>query len=172
MKKIGNIIEYVDSLKQKTPLTLAKKRGFIIARKGKENEEIATYVSNGILETVNTVILDENGEPGIVVSMADSDGKKIIDDNGHTNTYIVDRNTFNEKYLDADKVSEDEQLFKPKGGTQEFIQTSEDISFTAPWGKEENLKAGGFLNITNLDNIYGIAYEEFMRTYTILSETE
>ena len=172
MKKIVNVREYVDRLRKHAPTLYAKKNGCVMARIGKEGEEIATYVSNGTLETVNHVKRDESGALGVVVSMANEDGGVVVDENGHTNTYIIDRKTFGQKYQDAYRVSEEEQLFQPKGGIQEFVQTEEDISIMAPWGEEENLKAGSFLNVTDPDDIYGVAYEEFMRTYSFVDKTE
>ena len=167
MKRIDNIQKYVETLRKTVPAISAKKNGGVIARVGKEGEEIRTFVSNGILETINCVKRDKNGDLGIVATTADSFGNRIIDENGHMNTYIIERKTFEEKYLDSERVTETDQLFNPRGGTQRFIQTNEDISFLAPWGEEEHLKAGGFLNITDPNSIYGIAYEEFILTYTI-----
>ena len=172
MKKIENAREYADRLRKRVSTLYAKKTGGVTARIGKEGEEIATYVSNGTLETVNRVKRDENGAPGVVVSMADGSRGTVVDENGRTNTYIIDRKTFDRKYKDADRVSEEKQFFQPKGDTQAFVQTEEDISITAPWGEEENLKAGSFLNVTDPNGIYGVAYEEFIRTYTLVGRTE
>ena len=170
MKKIEQIRAYAEGLQRKQPVLYAEKTGCILARIGKVGEEITTYVSNGTAETVNRVRPDGNGNPGIVATMADLSGNRIVDGNGCVNRIIIPRETFDRKYRDAARVSEQEQLFRPAGGAQEFVRTDEDIFFTAPWGTEQNLKAGSFLNITDPDEIYGIAYEEFMMTYTIIGE--
>ena len=44
-----------------------------------------------------------------------------------------------------------------------------------PWGENGKLipqyiEAGGFLNITNLSDIYGVAEKEFKSTYRIISK--
>ena len=172
MKKIENVKEYAERLRKRVPTLYAKKTGDVTARIGKEGEEIATYVSDGTLETVNRVKRDENGALGVVVSTADGARGIVVDANGRTNTYIIDRKTFDRKYKDADRVSEERQLFQPKGEIQAFVQTEEDISITAPWGEEENLKAGSFLNVTDPNGIYGVAYEEFLQTYSLVGRTE
>ena len=50
------------------------------------------------------------------------------------------------------------------------MQINEDISFMAPWGEEQVIKAGSFLNVTDYDDIYGIAREEFIKTYSFVDE--
>ncbi len=162
---IEDLKGYVEKLKSTNPILKAEKTGCVVARIGQEGEHIDTYVSNGTLETSDVVKRDPDGNLGIVVTMADLSGNKIIDTFGRTNTYITKRDTFNKKYKDAAEVTENEQFFKPTGGVQEFVQINEDIEITAPWGEVQNLKKGSFLNVTNEKDIYGIAYEEFMKTY-------
>ncbi len=169
---IENIEKYVENLKKENPIIKAEKSGCVLARIGIEGEKIETYVENGTLETVNTVKKDENGFLDVIITMASSSGEKIIDKNNHTNTYIIPRNTFNKKYQNADNLSINESFFKPAGSVQNFIQINEDIEIMASWGEMQNLKKGSFLNITKSDDIYGIAYEEFVKTYRIVDEKE
>ena len=170
MKTIDNIREYADGLRKKKTVSHAVKTGCILARIGRTGEEVTTYVSGGITETINHVRLDGNGRPDIVATMADASGDRITDRYGRTNTIIIPRETFDRKYINADRVSGEEQLFRPAGAVQEFIQIDEDITFTAPWGEAQYLQAGSFLNITDPEDIYGIAYEEFMQTYSRTNE--
>lgn len=58
-----------------------------------------------------------------------------------------------------------EGIFKPKGGPQLFMQIQDNISIIASWGEEQNLEAGAFMNVTNPNDLYGIAYNEFQQTY-------
>ena len=109
---IENINEYITKLKENKPAIKAQKTGYVLARIGVVGEQIETYVENGTLETVNCVKVDENGNPGIVITMANSDRKAVIDKNGHTNTYIIPRITFNKKYQNSEKVCETEQIFE------------------------------------------------------------
>ena len=174
MKKIDDIREYVENLKKVSPLRYAEKIGCVMARIGVEGEKIFTYVSDGTLETVNRVKRDENGNLDIVATMADPSGKKIIDEYGRTNTIIVPRKTFERNYLCALQPlqTQIEQVYKPKGEVRQFIRIDEDISFKASWGEAQNLKAGSFLNITDSEDIYGIAYEEFMHTYLFVDDKD
>ena len=169
---IENVKEYVENLKKKTPIVKAEKSGCILARIGVEGEKIETFVENGTLETVNTVKKDQNGYLDIVVTMATLDGDAVTDKNGHTNTYIIPRATFEKKYQNSDNISMDEKFFKPTGGVQEFVRIDEDIEIMASWGEVQNLKKGSFLNITNPNDIYGIAFEEFIKTYSFVDENK
>lgn len=159
---------YVANLKKESPIVKAKKTGFVLARLGIEGEKIETYVSNGTLETTNTVKVDENGNVGIIVTMVDKNKKAIVDNNGHTNTYIIPRKTFDSRYINADKVNENEQIFEVAGVPQDFIQIKEDIEIMASWGEVQALKAGAYLNVTNESDVYGIAEEEFKKTYCFI----
>lgn len=157
------------------PVRTAEKFACIIARQGIPGEEIITYVSTGLIETVNTVKSDpETGSPDWVLTMANPDGTPAIYSNGHTNTYVVSDKTFRKKYkMDNEYFSETcvDKVLKPKGGPQNFVKINEDISFTASWGETQNIDAGGYLNVTNKDVVYGIAEKEFNETYRF-TETE
>ena len=100
---IENIKEYIENLKTKTPIVKAEKSGCILARIGQEGEQIKTFVSNGTLETINRVKKNNKGELDIVVTMANLQGEPVIDTNGHTNTYIIPRETFDKKYKNSEE---------------------------------------------------------------------
>ena len=172
MKKIKDIRAYTDSLRETGSVVYAVKTGFVLARRGREGETVETYVANGMLETTNRVKRDEAGAIDIVVSTANAEGEKIVDAAGHTNTYVMTEKAFREKYANAEAVAETERLFRSRGKTQAFLRIPEDISITAPWGEEQDLKAGGFLNVTDPDDVYGIAYEEFSLNYAVKTETD
>ena len=161
-----NAKEYVEELKEKGVAELeAAKFARIIARQGIVGEEVTTYVDTGLVETVNSVKseIDENGneKPGYIITMANEHDEPIIDKFGHTNTYIIPASTFEKKYEETDM----EGIFKPKGGPQLFMQIQDNISIIASWGEEQNLEAGAFMNVTNPNDLYGIAYNEFQQTY-------
>jgi hypothetical protein len=156
MKQIKNINEMKDFLNklgddENARIAYFEKFARITARKGKAGETIATVLQDGTQETKNTV---------------KKDGDMIVT-NPNGEEYIVDAETFVKKYEDDGKGQ-----FKPKGNPQKFIQTTEDISFPAPWDKNEvmNIKAGGWLNITEYgkpENVYGVAEQEFNDTYRL-----
>lgn len=162
--KIDNIKDYVNKNLQNKEIFLAKKSSRIIAREGILGEEIKTFVENGTLETINTVKENKN-HIDIIVTNANPDGSPIIDINGNTNTYILPFETFDKKY-EFDFKSEYGNIYKPKGGAQKFVEIPDNIEILASWGEKQFLKKGSFLNISNYEDIYGIAKEEFLKTYT------
>ena len=118
----------------------------ISAVAGVVGEEVITNTSEG-QETVNTV--KEEGD--------------MIATNPSGERYIIDAKNFAKKYEASPE--DGENVYRPKGGPQLFIQLSEAIEFIAPWGEEMKIAAGGYLNITNPKDIYGIQPQEFAETY-------
>ncbi len=161
--KIDNIEDYVNKNLQNKEIFLAKKSSRIIARDGILGEEIKTFVENGTVETINKV-KEANGQIDVVITNANIDGSPIIDKNGNMNTYIIPFETFDKKY-EFDFESKYGNIYKPKGEAQKFVEISEDIEILASWGEKQYLKSGSFLNISNKEDIYGIAREEFLKTY-------
>lgn len=132
----------------------------IIARQGTVGEEVTTYSQGGIVEKVASVELDEKTQqPGWVVTKADEEGNAIVDEFGHTNTWIISDSTFTKKYEQAAGA-----VYKPKGGVQVFIRIANNITLTQ-WGSEMNIAEGGYINITNVDDMYGISERDFTDTY-------
>ncbi len=162
--KIDNIKDYVNKNLQNKEIFLAKKSSRIIARKGNLGEEIKTFVENGTMETINKV-KKINGQIDVVITNANIDGSPIIYKNGNTNTYIIPFETFDKKY-EFDFESKYGNIYRPKGEAQKFVEIHEDIEILASWGEKQFLKSGSFLNISNKEDIYGIAREEFLKTYT------
>ena len=161
--KIDNIEDYVNKNLQNKEIFLAKKSSRIIARDGILGEEIKTFVENGTVETINKV-KEANGQIDVVITNANIDGSPIIDKNGNMNTYIIPFETFDKKY-EFDFESKYGNIYEPKGEAQKFVEISEDIEILASWGEKQYLKSGSFLNISNKEDIYGIAREEFLKTY-------
>ena len=155
-RKIESIKEYltVGLESGKFESKIYQKSGEITARKGKIGEKIVTIMNNGLEETQNTVIADENGYPGWVVT--NSTGEQ----------YIVTDSVFRSKY---EKVN-DEDKYKPICNPITAVQVDENICFIAPWGEEQKLVAGGYLVFNKeLDDIYGVQREEFIKTYDFVA---
>lgn len=146
---------------------VAVKFARVIARRGNVGDEVISYSQDGIIEKVATVTLDaETKEAGWILTKADENGEVIVDEYGHTNDWIVDAKTFARKYeVDETKVG----VYKPKGGPQVFIPIVMDVTLEQ-WGSEMNIAAGGWLNITNLNDVYGISQRDFEDTYKIVSD--
>ncbi len=152
-RKIENIKEYLaEGLKSgKFETKTYQKSGEITARVGKIGEEIVTVMTTGLQETKNTVTVDENGHPGWVVT------------NPTGEQYIVSDSVFQNKY---EKVGSTEDKYKPVRNPITAAQVDESICFVAPWGKTQNLIAGGYLVFNKeFDDIYGIQENEFVETY-------
>ena len=145
----------------------------IIARPGVLGEEVISWSvdSNGkeVKEKVAKVVLDEKtNHPGWVVTKADIEGNAIVDNNGHTNDWIIEDSIFIKKYeIDPKNPS----LFRPKGGIQIFVQIPDNISLNQ-WGSYMNISAGGFINITNPSDMYGISQRDFIDTYKFVDEID
>ena len=144
----------------------------IIARPGIEGEQITTWSvdesGKPIIEKVDTVKKDEKtGETGWVVIKADENGNPIIDENGHKNEWIISAPKFHQKYEQTDV----EGLYQPTGGPQVFVELPISV-ILEQWGNKMKIAAGGYLNVTNLDDIYGISKRDFEDTYRFTDETK
>jgi len=116
------------------------------AIQAEEETPIVTILQEGTLETTN---IAKAGD-WIVTNPS---GEK----------YVVLGDKFPKKYEPATELGDG--WYKPTGGVQRFIETSEDIVFVCSWGEEQKINAGGFINVSCLEDIYGIARQEFFDTY-------
>lgn len=149
MVKVNDIKAYVqEKLDAGQKPQLYAKTARITAREGVVGEEIVTKMADGHQETKNVV--KEKGD--------------MVATNPNGEQYIIDAKTFAKKY-EIDPANP--KQYRPKGGAQEFLFLKEDVQFTAPWGEEMDIKAGGVLNISGRDSgdIYGIQRKEFNETY-------
>lgn len=155
-RKVENIKEYLaEGLKSgKFKPGTYQKSGEITARIGNIGEEIVTVMANGLQETKNTVTVDENGNPGWVVT--NSTGEK----------YIVSDLVFNKKY---EKIPGTEDGFRPVWNPITAVKIDESICFVAPWGELQNIVSGGYLVFNKeYEDIYGIQEAEFYETYEMV----
>lgn len=145
----------------------AVKTGKVLARRGKVGEEVITYTDGGLVEKVNTVEIDpDTGNTNWVLMKANDYGYPIVDEYGHVNEWTKDDSDFQEEY---DPDEEIDGLFKSVDGAQLFVPVLLDIILVQN-GEEMYVKAGGFLNITDLTCIYGISERDFRDTYRICDE--
>ena len=163
-----NIYEYVKKGLENGDLVPieAEKFARIIARPGKLGETVISWVvgkdGKELKEKEDTVKLDDKtGTPGWVATKADEQGYPVIDKNGHLNQWIIDDSTFTKKY-EMDTTTSN--LYKPIGGPQIFVQLTDNI-ILEQWGSEMKVEAGGFVNITNVDDMYAISKKDFDDTY-------
>ena len=151
-KKIENIKEYVKTGIDTGTIKSDQyvKSTTIKARKGIVGEKISTITSNGLHETDNIVSKDQNGNIDWIA----------INRTGEQ--YIIKDSVFSEKY---EPVEDTGDVFRPRGKPIVAGRINENISFVAPWGENMNLVSGGYLVITDMNDIYGVQEEEFKKTY-------
>jgi len=151
---------------------LAQKFARIIARKGTVGETVISWSvdkdGNEIQEKVAQVTVDpETKEAGWVVTKVDENGTPVVDNNAHTNEWIIEDSKFKDKYeLDP----ENNNLYKPKGGLQTFVQITDNIILNQ-WGSDMQIAAGGYINISNVNDMYGISERDFNDTYKFVDES-
>lgn len=151
----------------------AEKFARIFAKQGTVGEQVISWSvdkeGKEIQEKVAQVQLDEKtNQPGWIVTKVDEAGNVIIDSNNHANQWIIDDTTFRKKYeVDPDNPS----ICRPKGGPQLFVQIPENITLHQ-WGSDMRIAAGGYINITNPNDMYGISQRDFEDTYRFTDELQ
>jgi len=151
----------------------AEKFARIIARQGTPGETVISWSvdtnGNEIQEKVAQVTIDEQTqEPGWIATKVNENGEPIIDNNNHLNNWIIDDSTFKKKY---EVDPENPNLCKPKGGPQTFVEIPDNIILNQ-WGEDMAIAAGGYINITNPDDMYGISQRDFEDTYKYIDELD
>lgn len=168
-KEINDIAAYVDELRAKgVKIIIAEKFGRIQARKGILGEVVFSWSTdaNGtpLLEKKAQVSVDaETREVDWVVTKINAEGAPIIDRNGKKNEWIIDDKNFHKKYVE----DANQGIYKPVGGLQKFIKLQEAITIIQ-WENTMSVDASGYINITNLDDIYIISGRDFKDTYKIV----
>lgn len=149
----------------------AVKYGRVLARRGENGEKLVTLTVGAdggeLIESVGTVETDPlTGECGWIVTKADENGAPVIDRHGHKNQWIVSDSTFLRKYIPAEGT---DGCYRPVPVCCRFVCLREDISF--PFGDDVMyVDAGGYLNITDENAVYGVSEKDFYDTYRIVGE--
>lgn len=149
----------------------AEKFARIVAKQGQVGEKVISWsvdsLGHEIQEKVASVQNDENtNQPGWIVTKVDEDGNIMLDNNNHVNQWIIEDSVFRKKYeIDPENPT----LFKPKGGPQIFVQINDNIILNQ-WGENIKIAAGGYINITNINDMYGISERDFNDTYQFTEE--
>ena len=146
----------------------AVKVGKIEVWRATEDFRFEVYAS-GHVETTETAKVGD-----LIAVTVDQEWNRYKTGDSKNNMWIISDSVLTEKYTKTESGKNNEPIehceyygaFEPKGGVQEFIVIHEEISFNAPWGELQNIYEGGVLNVTNLNDIYGINKDEFKETYT------
>lgn len=139
----------------------AAKTGKVLARRGKVGEEVITYTDQGIVKK-NDVVTSSND---MVLMKANKFGYPIIDSYGYTNEWIVKEKKFFSEYIPDDEI---DGLYQSISKMQLFVPVLMDMVFLQN-GKEMFVKEGGYLNITNIMDIYCISKRDFEDTYSVMT---
>lgn len=173
-KKV-NILEYVkEGLKNGTLVPRkAEKFARITARPGVKGEKVISWTvdkdEKPIVEKIDYVSLDEKTKkPGWVATKLGDDLQPVIDKHGHKNQWIIGDEKFQKKY-ELDRKGK-YTVFRPTGGIQIFVEITEDI-IVQQWGKEMKVAKGGYINITDVNDMYAISKRDFDDTYRFVDET-
>jgi hypothetical protein len=145
----------------------AVKDGKVLARRGKVGEEVITYTAGGLVEKVDTVKIDpDTGNPEWVVMKANEHGYPVVDEYGHVNEWIRDDSDFLADYVPDKEI---DGVYESIDGSQVFVPVLMDMILIQD-GEEMAVEAGGYLNITDITNIYAISKRDFDDTYRIIDE--
>lgn len=150
---------YALDMMRKDGAVLAIKASPVLVRKAMPGEMIRTYSQDGV-ETVNSA-----GEDSFVLTKADrSTGKPVIDGNGHDNSWIIEGDAFREAYRLGPDFN-GEGLVDPIADLRTLVRVDKDMSVMASWGEEQSVSKGGYLNITDPNNIYAVSERDFDDTH-------
>jgi len=123
----------------------------------KEARIFAEFVPAG--KKVDTILKDGHRET--TKTAGPEGGYKVTNPDGEQ--YLVDPQKFTDRYETTGNAGE----YRPKLNPVRAVQIDKDVSFTAPWGEEMRIKAGGWLVKTKDGEIYGIQPDEFGSTYKL-----
>lgn len=147
------------------PTVTAQKKACLIARPAVEGEQIVVYNAAGEVEANETCTAGN-----WVVKSVDLDGAPILTDAGQENIWQMSDETFKKKYDTAN--IQPNGFVKPKGGLQTFLQVQENVCLYVPWGEggapiPQFIDKDGYVNVTNLDDLYGISGGDFDNLYAV-----
>lgn len=140
----------------------------VAVRRGEVGEVIRTYSQDGILESEVTVGIDETtGLPQIVLTKLDKNGEVVVDEHGHENSWVYPNPQA--EFEVAYPTQLREGVYLPAATPRILLPIVMDV-LIPQWGTLEAVAAGGWLNITNLDDIYGVSARDIDDTHIILGE--
>lgn len=168
-KKITDLKVYVQELLNSgAPVCTAEKTARILACPGVPGKQVISWsVDAGgaaVKEKEAVVSTDASGHPDWIATKADASGSPVADCHAHLNQWIIGDSTFRRKYT---AIPGQPDLYKPIGGPQRFVFLSEAIHIVQ-WREEWNVDAGGYINITDPENLYVISGRDFSDTYRVI----
>ena len=144
----GDLYKVIDSLRDQdwTSFTVAQKTARVKAERVPPGTRVETIMANGVSETGQTA--GPNG------------GYKVTAQTGEQ--YLVDVAKFERSYDQTDAAG----VYAPKSDPRKVLDLPRNVAFTAPWGEEMRIKAGGVLVNGGGGDVYGIQPDEFRASYS------
>ena len=94
-------------------------------------------------------------------------GEVVVDEHGHENSWIYQKSQA--EFEVAYPTQLREGVYLPAATPRILLPLVMDV-LIPQWGTLESVAAGGWLNITNLDDIYGVSARDIEETHIILGE--
>ena len=133
------------------------KKATVMIRHAEVGEEVVTYVKDKetkqLVEETRQTVKDDN------CYVVTNPGGEV---------YVVSKEEIDKRYIKGEKDGE----FIAKATPRRLVQIHENISFDAPWGGTMDIQAGGWLNIDDMNGVYGINPEEFNETHLAYTERD
>ena len=137
----------------------------VAVRPSGEGTHIVSYAGDGTEETVAAI---KSGS--FILTKLDHDGNVMLDKNGNPNEWQVDASKMFRRY-DMSEVGEDGiGIARSRPERASFVRTDRDIMIMVPWGEggalvPQYIRKGGYLNIADPNDVYGISEQDFNDTY-------
>lgn len=148
---IENLNDYVlDLVRNGETVVRARKNVLVKARQGKVGEIVETEID----KTVNTVKVDEKGNPDWIITSVGGE------------EYIVRNEVFTSIY---DKFSEGMYI---KNKLQLLVYCNKTVEFVPSWGGTFTVEKGGYFTINGYNDIAGIQSNAFKETYEVISSSD
>lgn len=164
-REVASLHDYADRmLKEGRNVITAEKTAKIFVRRGVPGEEVVSWSEDScgqpLIETVSVI---EDADAW-VAAKADEEGQVLVDENGHENRWVLSDETLREKYRPDPKRP---GIYIPAGDKQRFLELTEAVR-TVRGGQQWRADAGGYINITDPDDMYLISGRDFADTYRII----
>lgn len=160
--------EYVRAMLDKgvKPVTV-QRTGAVLIRNGVPGERLTAYAGYGGTESSVTQVK----EGDFVLTKTDASGRPVLDKHGHTDIWAAPEQVVRRKYDVPEGAIADGMVVRAKKGQpQTFIEADRNIAVMTDRGPDgqktpQNIRKGGMLNITDLNDIYGVGKKEFSELY-------
>ena len=135
------------------------------ARPAQEGEEIVSWAGDGTKEAV------ASGKAGsYILTKLDADGNVMLDENGHPNEWQVSSDQMKKRYEMGEIGVDGSFVAMTRPAVTQVMRVDRDVVIMVPWGEggalvPQYIRKGGYLNVTDPNDVYGISEQDFNDTY-------